>query len=101
MLWVIRPEIPLNPSNWPSTMFDHENVGGPRPRQPVGRISRQHSRDRGAHATKQPRGRRIAILEVEESQIAQVVGMRWQPALQCSVWKCDFYRFVGDAAAEP
>ena len=26
MLWVIRPEIPLNPPNGPPTMFDHENV---------------------------------------------------------------------------
>jgi hypothetical protein len=28
MLRVIRPEIPLNPPNWPSTMLHHENMRG-------------------------------------------------------------------------
>ena len=53
--------------------------------QPGDRISRQHWRDRGAHATKQSRGERRAILEVGESQIGQAVGMRWKPASKCSV----------------
>jgi len=28
MLWIIRPEIPLNPPNWPSTIFNHEDMRG-------------------------------------------------------------------------
>src|SRR5580704_6535161 len=26
MLWIIGPKIPLNPPNWTSTIFDHENM---------------------------------------------------------------------------